>query len=49
VTPQRVAVFEVLCERGGHPAVDQIYQEVRKRFPMTPRNTVSQIMEMFLL
>jgi Fur family peroxide stress response transcriptional regulator len=45
VTPQRVAVFEVLCERGGHPTVDQIYREVRKRFPMISLNTVYQIME----
>ena len=45
VTPQRVAVFEVLCERGGHPTVDQIYQEVRKRFPMISLNTVYKIME----
>ena len=45
VTPQRVAVFEVLCERGGHPTVDQIYQEVRERFPMISLNTVYQIME----
>ena len=45
VTPQRVAVFEVLCERGGHPTVDQIYKAVRKRFPMISLNTVYQIME----
>ncbi len=45
VTPQRVAVFEILCERGGHPTVDQIYREVRKRFPMISLNTVYQIME----
>lgn len=45
VTPQRVAVFETLCERGGHPTVDQIYQEVRKRFPMISLNTVYQTME----
>jgi Fur family peroxide stress response transcriptional regulator len=45
VTPQRVAVFETLCERGGHPTVDQIYQEVRQRFPMISLNTVYQTME----
>ena len=45
VTPQRVAVFETLCERRGHPTVDQIYQEVRKRFPMISLNTVYQTME----
>jgi len=28
VTPQHVAVFEVLWERGGHRTVDQIYGEV---------------------
>ena len=45
VTPQRVAVFEILCKRGGHPTVDQIYREVRKRFPMISLNTVYQTME----
>ena len=45
VTPQRVAVFDVLCKRGGHPTVDQIYREVRKRFPMISLNTVYQTME----
>lgn len=45
VTPQRVAVFEALCEGGGHPTVDQIYQEVRQRFPMISLNTVYQTME----
>lgn len=45
VTPQRVAVFEALCEGGGHPTVDQIYREVRKRFPMISLNTVYQTME----
>jgi Fur family peroxide stress response transcriptional regulator len=45
VTPQRAAVFEVVCEHGGHPTVDQIYRQVRKRFPMISLNTVYQIME----
>ena len=45
VTPQRVAVFEILCERGGHPTVDQIYQGVRKQFPMISLNTVYQTIE----
>ena len=45
VTPQRVAVFEILCKRGGHPTVDQIYREVRKRFPMISLNTIYQTME----
>ncbi len=44
VTPQRAAVFEVVCEHGGHPTVDQIYRQVRKRFPMISLNTVYQIM-----
>lgn len=45
VTPQRVAVFKVLCEYGGHPTVDQVYQRVRKQFPMISLNTVYQTME----
>ena len=45
VTPQRVAVFEILCERGGHPSVDQVYQRVRKQFPMISLNTVYQTIE----
>jgi len=48
VTPQRVAVFEALCEGGGHPTVDQIYREVRKRFPMISLNTVYQTMEVLV-
>ena len=45
VTPQRIAVFEALAKRGGHPTVDQVYQEVRRRFPMISLNTVYQTME----
>lgn len=45
VTPQRVAIFEVLCERGGHPTVDQVYREVRTQFPMISLNTVYQTIE----
>ena len=45
VTPQRVAVFEILYEHGDHPTVDQVYQGVRKAFPMISLNTVYQTIE----
>jgi Fur family peroxide stress response transcriptional regulator len=45
VTPQRAAIFEVLSGRGGHPTVDSIYRDVRKRFPMISLNTVYQTVE----
>jgi Fur family peroxide stress response transcriptional regulator len=53
VTPQRVAVMEFLCGNTSHPSVDDVYQQVRRRFPSISRatiyNTVTTLVEAGLL
>src|SRR4030042_3787018 len=40
ITPQRLAVLKILATSEGHPSVDQIYREVRARFPTTSLATI---------
>ena len=40
MTPQRMAILKVISNAETHPAVDEIYDEVRKEFPMTSLATV---------
>lgn len=40
ITPQRIAIVEVLANSCDHPGVDQIYREVIKKFPTTSLATV---------
>ena len=45
VTPQRLAVLEVLQSRRDHPSAEHIYQEVRRRLPAISFNTVYKSLE----
>ena len=40
ITPQRIAIVEVLANSCDHPGVEQIYREVTKNFPTTSLATV---------
>ena len=40
VTPQRVAIVEVILSRCDHPSVEQLYEQVRVQFPTTSLATV---------
>ena len=40
VTPQRVAILKAICTDRGHPSVEQVYDTVKKDFPMTSLATV---------
>jgi len=40
ITAQRVAVLQALLQSSGHPTVQEIYQRVRRHFPMISLNTV---------
>jgi Fur family peroxide stress response transcriptional regulator len=40
LTPQRLAVLEILAASEGHPTVAEIYEEVRLKFPTTSLATV---------
>jgi len=45
LTPQRLAIFQALKESHSHPTADELYQEVRRRFPMVSRNTIYLTLE----
>jgi len=40
ITPQRMAVLKILASSDGHPSVETIYEQVKKRFPTTSLATV---------
>lgn len=40
MTPQRLAILEAILENNSHPSVEQVYEKVRARFPMTGLATV---------
>jgi Fur family peroxide stress response transcriptional regulator len=40
LTPQRVAIVEVVLKHKGHPTVEQIHREIKKDFPTTSLATV---------
>ncbi len=40
ITPQRLAVLKLLAASQGHPSVDEIYEQVRLKFPTTSIATV---------
>jgi Fe2+ or Zn2+ uptake regulation protein len=42
VTPQRQAIFRLLCGNGSHPTVEAIYDEARAQMPTISLKTVYQ-------
>lgn len=40
LTPQRLAIVDVLAESAGHPSVEQIHGRLKKRFPTMSLATV---------
>jgi Fur family peroxide stress response transcriptional regulator len=40
ITPQRVAILEFMYGNDAHPSVDQIYEQVKRRFRHISRATV---------
>ena len=45
ITPQRVAVYEILLSSKNHPTVEEIYEEVKKRYPFVSLATVYRTVE----
>lgn len=46
VTPQRLAVCELILSNKDHPTADQIYQEVKKKHPTISLATVYQVLHL---
>jgi len=47
VTYQRLAIYQALYNSTDHPSAEEIYQQVRKRFPMISLGTVYKTLERF--
>jgi Fur family peroxide stress response transcriptional regulator len=45
ITPQRVAVYEILLNSHSHPTVEEIYEEVKKKYPFVSLATVYRTVE----
>ena len=45
---QRVAVAEYVLHTHDHPAADQVFARVKKRFPMVSRATVYNTLNLFV-
>lgn len=47
VTPQRIAVFDVLKNTKAHPTVEEIYNKLQPTYPTMSLATVYKSLEMF--
>ena len=47
VTYQRLAIYQALFQLMEHPTAEEVYQHVRKRFPMISLGTVYKTLEKF--
>ena len=45
ITPQRIAVYEILLKSRNHPTVEEIYEEVKSRYPFVSLATVYRTVE----
>ncbi|HPO57222.1 MAG TPA: transcriptional repressor [Anaerolineaceae bacterium] len=46
MTPQRAAILKAFAENPSHPTVEQVYEQVRREFPMTSLATVYKTVAM---
>ena len=40
ITPQRMALIEILCQSDRHPSAGQLHEQLKQRFPTTSLATV---------
>ena len=45
ITPQRLAIFEVLKDDKSHPSAEEIYEKVRKDYPTISLATIYQTLD----
>lgn len=45
LTPQRIAVFRALISRKDHPSADDLYQQVKKKYPMISLATIYKTLD----
>jgi len=47
LTPQRLAIYEVLASTGEHPGAEDIYQRLKPSIPSLSRGTVYRTLTLF--
>jgi len=47
LTPQRLAIYEVLASTGEHPAAEDIFQRLKPGLPSLSRGTVYRTLDLF--
>ena len=45
ITPQRIAVYEVLLKSKEHPTVEEIYNQIKEKYPYVSMATVYRTVE----
>ncbi|KAF0196783.1 MAG: Fur family transcriptional regulator peroxide stress response regulator [Bacillota bacterium] len=40
VTPQRMAIYSMLCNTAAHPTAENVWEEIKRDFPAVSFNTV---------
>jgi Fur family peroxide stress response transcriptional regulator len=48
ITPQRVALFEALLRREGHLSAEELFQDVRQRYPTLSFATVYNTLQLLV-
>jgi Fur family peroxide stress response transcriptional regulator len=46
ITPQRIAICELILSSKDHPTADQVYQKVKKKYPSLSLATVYQALHL---
>jgi len=47
VTPQRLEIFKILASMHGHPAAEDVFERIRRRFPSISFDTVYRTLSLF--
>ena len=47
MTPQRVAIFQVVMDSANHPSTEEVFQQVKKTFPDISVDTVYRTLSTF--
>jgi Fur family peroxide stress response transcriptional regulator len=48
ITPQRIAIYEILQGDDGHPSADDVYKKIKHRFPNISFDTVNRTLLSFV-
>lgn len=47
LTPQRVAIFQLLLDSTSHPTADAVYQKLKQEYPSVSYDTISRTLQTF--